>query len=49
LLELSLSRSEFQKGLELDKKDYNTIEFLLRKGHRQVDMYSAPGIRNIHR
>lgn len=41
------SRLEFNKSITLDKKDFNTIEYLLRKGQRQVDMYSSPGIKDI--
>jgi succinate dehydrogenase assembly factor 1 len=40
-------RAEFEKGVGLDKKDFGTIEYLLRKGHRQLEMYSAPGIKDI--
>ncbi|KAF5878433.1 uncharacterized protein Bfra_000599 [Botrytis fragariae] len=36
------ARLEFNKNITLDKKDFNTIEYLLRKGQRQVDMYSSP-------
>ncbi|KAM0163897.1 hypothetical protein ACHAPG_001050 [Botrytis cinerea] len=41
------ARLEFNKSITLDKKDFNTIEYLLRKGQRQVDMYSSPGIKDI--
>ncbi|TGO65936.1 hypothetical protein BOTNAR_0072g00100 [Botryotinia narcissicola] len=41
------ARLEFSKNITLDKKDFNTIEYLLRKGQRQVDMYSSPGIKDI--
>lgn len=40
-------RKEFEKHRTLNKKDFNAIEYLLRKGHRQFEMYSSPGIRNI--
>jgi succinate dehydrogenase assembly factor 1 len=40
-------RTEFRKSIALDKKDFGAIEFLLRKGQRQLDMYSAPGIKDI--
>jgi succinate dehydrogenase assembly factor 1 len=30
-----------------DKKDYSAIEYMLRKGQRQLGIYSSPGIRNI--
>ncbi|KAJ5712366.1 hypothetical protein N7493_008834 [Penicillium malachiteum] len=41
------ARAEFQKHISVSKKDFNTIEYLLRKGHRQLEMYASPGIRNI--
>lgn len=40
-------RVEFDKNISLDKKDFSAIEYLLRKGQRQVDMYSSPGIKDI--
>jgi len=40
-------RTEFEKGIGLDKKDFAAIEFLLRKGQRQLEMYSSPGIKDI--
>ena len=40
-------RSEFRKNVQLDKKDFAAIEYLLRKGQRQLEIYSAPGITNI--
>ncbi|KAJ5818303.1 hypothetical protein N7474_003894 [Penicillium riverlandense] len=41
------ARAEFQKHLSVSKKDFGAIEYLLRKGQRQLEMYAAPGIRNI--
>ncbi|QKX62625.1 uncharacterized protein TRUGW13939_09786 [Talaromyces rugulosus] len=41
------ARSEFGKQLHVSKKDFATVEHLLRKGHRQLEMYSSPGIKNI--
>ncbi|KGO76656.1 Complex 1 LYR protein [Penicillium italicum] len=40
-------RAEFQKHLSVNKKDFSTVEYLLRKGHRQLELYATPGIRNI--
>ena len=40
-------RNEFDKNIKVDKKDFSAIEFLLRKGQRQLDMYSSPGIKDI--
>lgn len=42
-------RDEFREHAHLSKKDFSAIEFLLRKGQRQLDMYSSPGIRNVFR
>ncbi|KAJ5657247.1 uncharacterized protein N7484_000896 [Penicillium longicatenatum] len=41
------ARAEFQKHLSVSKKDFSTIEYLLRKGQRQLEMYASPGTRNI--
>ncbi|KAJ5585322.1 uncharacterized protein N7459_005122 [Penicillium hispanicum] len=43
----SYARAEFQKHLSVNKKDFGAIEYLLRKGHRQLEMYTSPAIRNI--
>jgi succinate dehydrogenase assembly factor 1 len=43
-----LRRQEFARNLGVDRKDFGAIEFLLRKGKRQLDAYSAPGIKDIH-
>ncbi|KAG5989388.1 hypothetical protein E4U52_005622 [Claviceps spartinae] len=40
-------RTEFVRQMSLDKRDFAAIEFLLRKGRRQLDMYSSPGIKDI--
>ncbi|KAL4797364.1 complex 1 protein-domain-containing protein [Aspergillus venezuelensis] len=41
------ARTEFNKHISISKKDFSAIEYLLRKGSRQLEMYSSPGIRNI--
>jgi succinate dehydrogenase assembly factor 1 len=33
--------------MSLDKRDFAAIEFLLRKGRRQLDMYASPGVKDI--
>lgn len=43
----SIGRREFDKNIRLDKKDFSAIEYLLRKGHRQLEMYASPGIKDI--
>jgi len=40
-------RNEFHKNIGLEKKDFGAIEYLLRKGQKQLEMYSAPGIKDI--
>jgi succinate dehydrogenase assembly factor 1 len=40
-------RSEFREHQHHDKKDYSAIEYMLRKGQRQLETYASPGIRNI--
>ncbi|KAF2710425.1 hypothetical protein K504DRAFT_466836 [Pleomassaria siparia CBS 279.74] len=43
----SFARSEFRHHLAVSKKDFGTIEYLIRKGRRQLEIYEDPGIRNI--
>ncbi|EGP92405.1 uncharacterized protein MYCGRDRAFT_31653 [Zymoseptoria tritici IPO323] len=43
----AFARQEFEKNIGLNKKDFATIEFLVRKGTRQVETYEAPGITNV--
>ncbi|KAJ8125710.1 hypothetical protein O1611_g7928 [Lasiodiplodia mahajangana] len=38
----AFARSEFDRNIKIDKRDFSAIEFLLRKGRRQLDVYSAP-------
>ena len=39
--------NEFRKNASVDRKDFAAIEYLLRKGQRQLDIYSNPGIKDI--
>lgn len=41
------ARSEFDKNLSIDKRDFAAVEFLLRKGRRQLDLYSVPSIKDV--
>ncbi|KAH6650272.1 complex 1 protein-domain-containing protein [Chaetomium tenue] len=41
------ARNEFEKNMKIDKRDFAAVEFLLRKGRRQLDMYSSPGVKDI--
>jgi succinate dehydrogenase assembly factor 1 len=43
----SRARSEFEKNIKIDKRDFTAIEFLLRKGRRQLETYSSPGVKDI--
>jgi succinate dehydrogenase assembly factor 1 len=42
-------RSEFRAHFDLNKKDFGTIEYLLRRGRRQLDTYREEGIRDVLR
>ena len=41
------ARREFRQHLAINKKDFTTVEHLLRVGQRKLEMYSQPGVRNI--
>lgn len=41
-------RSEFEKYHHISKKQFSTIEHLLRVGHRRWEMYLDPQIKDIH-
>ncbi|KAI9884956.1 MAG: hypothetical protein M1823_003232, partial [Watsoniomyces obsoletus] len=38
------ARSEFHKAGQLDKRDFAAIEYLLRKGRKQLELFSSPAI-----
>ncbi|KAI0896881.1 hypothetical protein F4806DRAFT_495389 [Annulohypoxylon nitens] len=42
----SFARSEFNKNIKVDKRDFSAIEFFIRKGRRQLELYSSPGIKD---
>jgi succinate dehydrogenase assembly factor 1 len=46
---LTERREEFRKNLRINKKDFGTIEYLLRSGRRKLETYHDPEIRDIHR
>lgn len=48
MLTLEVSRREFRKNLDLNKKDFSTIETLLRMGQRKLELYASPGVTDIH-
>lgn len=45
----AFARREFEKNINMNKKDFGTIEFLLRKGNRQLETYATPGVTNVAR
>ncbi|KIX06914.1 uncharacterized protein Z518_04890 [Rhinocladiella mackenziei CBS 650.93] len=42
------ARREFRKNQKIDKKDFSAIETLLRMGSRKLELYSSPGVKDIH-
>lgn len=44
---LTVGRNEFRKHRAVDKKDFSAIEYLLRRGRRQLDMYEEAGVRDV--
>lgn len=41
-------REEFTKYRDLPRKDFTTIEHLLRVGHKRVKMYAQAELKDIH-
>lgn len=41
-------RSNFERYAAVERKDFGAIEHLLRKGNRMLEVYSNPGVRNVH-
>lgn len=39
---------EFFKYKNIPKKQFNTIEHLIRNGHRKLEMFQNPQIKDIH-
>ncbi|KAF2456716.1 complex 1 protein-domain-containing protein [Lineolata rhizophorae] len=44
---IEFARREFRANASIDRKNFAAIEFMLRKGQRQLEICSSPGIRNI--
>ncbi|OQU99607.1 hypothetical protein CLAIMM_05217 [Cladophialophora immunda] len=42
------ARREFRKNQKVDKKDFGAVEALIRMGARKLELYSSPGVRDIH-
>ncbi|KAL6357799.1 hypothetical protein LRP88_07975 [Fusarium phalaenopsidis] len=45
----NFARNEFARNLKIDKRDFAAIEFLLRKGRRQLEVYASPGIKDVRK
>ncbi|KAK6510997.1 hypothetical protein TWF506_010083 [Arthrobotrys conoides] len=44
----SFVTQEFRKyATEVERKDFDTVEFLLRKGKRQLEVYGDPNIKRM--
>ncbi|KAI6249995.1 Succinate dehydrogenase assembly factor 1, mitochondrial [Erysiphe necator] len=41
------TRAKFDMNLHLNKKEFMTIEYLLRKGRRQLELYSSSEVSDI--
>ncbi|CDR37346.1 CYFA0S01e09846g1_1 [Cyberlindnera fabianii] len=44
---LQYVRDEFRKYHKMPKKEYTTIEYLLRTGYKRYEMFAAPEIKDI--
>lgn len=45
---LNFIHEEFGKYKELPRKDFTTIEYLLRTGSRRLEMYSKDEVKDMH-
>ncbi|KAF2743972.1 hypothetical protein M011DRAFT_409545 [Sporormia fimetaria CBS 119925] len=43
------AREQFRKHQHINKKDFGTIEYLLRSGTRKLETWKDPEIKDIHR
>ncbi|EFW99774.1 heat repeat protein [Grosmannia clavigera kw1407] len=43
----AFARTEFKKHRDVEKRDFAAIEFLLRKGRRQLEVMASPGIKDV--
>ncbi|KAK3329741.1 complex 1 protein-domain-containing protein [Apodospora peruviana] len=43
------ARTEFDKYKDVRGRDIQTIEHLLRKGRRQLEIYSSPSVKDVQR
>ncbi|TDZ26663.1 Succinate dehydrogenase assembly factor 1 [Colletotrichum orbiculare MAFF 240422] len=42
-------KTEFEKYIAVDKRDFSVVEHLLRKGRRQLETFSSPSIKDVLR
>mmetsp|Transcript_14828 Transcript_14828/g.16777 ORF Transcript_14828/g.16777 Transcript_14828/m.16777 type:complete len:85 (-) Transcript_14828:253-507(-) len=40
-------RNEFRKHADLKRKDFRTIEYLIRNGEKQIKLMSMPGVSTV--
>ncbi|CCF47527.1 hypothetical protein CH063_04187 [Colletotrichum higginsianum] len=45
----TFTRTEFDRYITVDKRDFSVVEHLLRKGRRQLETYSSPSIKDVSR
>ncbi|CCK69581.1 Sdh6p KNAG_0C04800 [Huiozyma naganishii CBS 8797] len=45
---LSYIHEEFGKYRDLPRKDFTTVEHLLRVGNKRLKMYSSPDLKDVH-
>ncbi|CAI4216180.1 unnamed protein product [Parascedosporium putredinis] len=43
----AFARESFDRNLGMSKRDFGLIEYQLRKGKRQLDLYARPEIRKV--
>lgn len=43
----AFARKAFDENRGINKRDFGLIEYQLRKGKRQLELYSSPGVRKI--
>ncbi|AMD21258.1 HEL022Cp [Eremothecium sinecaudum] len=45
---IKFARSEFDKYRNISRKEFSTIEHLLRVGNKRLDLYSSHELKDIH-
>ncbi|SPN96713.1 related to Found in Mitochondrial Proteome [Cephalotrichum gorgonifer] len=43
----SFARAAFEQNVGISKREFGLIEYLLRKGKRQLEVYASPEVRKI--